>query len=180
MILFRCDNNVILSELRRVVALPLELKAHNFGWIEDDNAYFNVQMYCDYLNVSHEDKLTGIVSFGENGLSLAALDYCFRMDKSQICKLSSVLIMAIIAHDEKILVAMKQWINGLSPYNLEFARAFVESDGLINDVAKRLFLHRNSVRSRLNRFYDETGMNLRLIENQKVFELCDKYRDNIK
>lgn len=172
MIYFKVSSKELLNELKSLHLNPIEFFDDNTGYFMDAE-FMSLRTFALNLSQESQDWFVGLMCFNKNELSKAALDYLVNNKISGVEKLSAVLLDAILNHREPLLECMRKWFIQLNPSLVEFGRIVVLADGQLKKSAEYLFLHRNSIRTRFENFHDETGMDLRVVECLKVFELCD-------
>ena len=58
---------------------------------------------------------------------------------------------------------------------LEFARIYLEENGSLIAIGERLFLHKNTVKYRIARLNEQTGVDIRTCRGAYIFTLALKF-----
>lgn len=78
--------------------------------------------------------------------------------------------------DDSIRRYQSHTISSLNKEDLDFLKTYFASDMSLTKTAKTLFIHKNTVQYKLNRIYNQTGLNPRQFQDAVALYLATKLR----
>lgn len=178
MIRFICSSNLFEQELRNILIFEIDYLSPKEGILLIDSKDINqLDYFCIQLAQDRGIILTCLDCYGQDELTTQALKFAHRFKSSRLHRLSNVLFGAMLRNEKEVLDEIDYFLKHLEGNLLEFAKTFIENQGNALMTADYLYVHRNTINNRLNNFYDQTGIDLRVKENQKVIELLINYQN---
>jgi hypothetical protein len=138
-------------------------------WLAPDTAVFSINHAASIqLRVLHDTvredlgfRMTMVIGFDHSLVLGEALAVALDWVPGQITELGDLLILAHHHHDRRLALALERVLAQVDKDVLETARMqlLTGSNGVL--AAQLLYIHRNTFRYRLNKFIEQTGMDLR-------------------
>lgn len=142
---------------------------HDLTWLALDTAIFSldhaasIQLRVLY-DTAREDlgfRMTMVVGIEQNLVMGEALAVALDWVPGQIIELGDLLILAHHHDDQRLALALEQCLAQVEKDVLETARMQLLTGGNGVLAAELLYIHRNTFRYRLNKFIEQTGIDLR-------------------
>jgi hypothetical protein len=161
-----------LIDLFQPLAVSYEpMDAHTSCFYMDSEAYVQAKILIPTLQEDMGESFLALGGFDNRSLMMQAMDVALDFAQNQLLDLADLLVISIIQKDERIFALLKQSLEKLAQPLLETAKMMVLCSGHSKLAAQLLYLHRNTFLYRLNRFMDETGIDLRESHHLAVFKV---------
>ena len=142
---------------------------HDINWLAPDTASFSIEHAASIqLRVLHDTlredlgfRMTMVIGFDHALVVGEALAVALDVAPGQITELGDLLILAHHHNDSRLAVALDRVLSTVEKDVLETARMQLLTGGNGVLAAQLLYIHRNTFRYRLNKFIEQTGIDLR-------------------
>ncbi len=134
-----------------------------------------LELFILQMSSERNIQLTCLDCYGQDQLTYQCLLFADKMGSAQLVKMSTVLLLAMMRHDRKVLDEVDRFIEKLEPKQLEFSKSYILNEGNALESANHLFVHRNTINNWLNEFEKKTKMDLRVQHHRHCLELMLTY-----
>lgn len=122
--------------------------------------------------------LTILITHCSDTLSEAALNFCHRHKKGRCLMLAEAVILAYLNREPQLIALAEHYFDEVSFEAMATAKAFVSTGLNASRVAQKLYLHRNTVNYRLQKFIEQSGLDIRDYHNAQLLYFCTLIKEN--
>ncbi len=115
--------------------------------------------------------LTAVIGYDQNQLLEASVQIAQRMSKYTILHIVDVMILEASEGEQVLFNLFNNQMKRVSHETILTAKAFIENDCNAIAAADALYIHRNTFSYRLNKFIDQTNMDIRDFHFARLFSL---------
>lgn len=118
-------------------------------------------------------RITFLASHAEDEVSRLALDVaCFySMNCIYLCDL---LMECILHQDKRLFEAIQKSFESVERESIQCAIAYLQCGMSVHQAASKLYVHRNTINYRLNKFMKQTHLDIRNYHDAMYFYLANK------
>lgn len=146
----------------------LKFLSEKQGYIFADTAFLKViENLISLISVDLDMPICVLVSYAFNDITKKALTLC--MEKTGVFHLSDLLIDLLNENNKALNRVIYQEFHRVNRDILLTAQAYLQNGQNALAAASRLYLHRNTFTYRLNKFIEETGLDIRDYHNSVFF-----------
>ncbi len=150
----------------------IEFESDHKGYFLADGAFYDV--LDGVLSTIHDDlgiSMTVLVSHARKGLEERALRIAFNHFPNQALFLSDVILKEFSFGDFSSLPLLRSEFKNIDFEVMQTARVYLRCGMNALRASEKLFIHRNTFNYRMNRFIEETGLDIRDYHNALLLEL---------
>jgi|SRR5690554_1061620 len=114
--------------------------------------------------------LTGVISHTDGEILIKALQFAKTATSNQVIHLADVILLEAIHKKNAIIKEIDSSLKHVSFEAIATARAFIEHGCNALAAAESLYIHRNTFSYRLNKFIDQTDLDIRDFHNARLFQ----------
>ena len=138
-------------------------------WSMPDRCCLQSEVYLSYqlsslLPLWENDlntQMVALVTHRYDALSALALDLAFNYQSGEVLNLFDVGLLALANNERGFLKDLKAYFDGITEELLYTALSFLRHNGSGTKTAAALYIHRNTLSYRLNKFQQATKLDLR-------------------
>jgi len=142
--------------------------------VASDNFYNAITLCHPILSNDLGISLTVLVSYENTAISYYALKIAEAQFPSKISSLSDIYLYCLTHNDDTINNHLKKTFENVSYEMIQTGLELINSGLNACLAAKRLYIHRNTFNYRLNKFIEETSLDIRDFDNALLFYLYMK------
>lgn len=167
MIYFRVSKPHSLLELEDILKMIDNQLSVTFidevsGYFEMDEAKFNLlEILTKQLVTDSIFTLTMIEVLGNYDLALVCLNFIEDIKAGSFVSFLDCLILALFHQNDEVLKYYRQFFEALEGDSLAYVLEYCRLGGLVQLSADRMYVHRNTMRNHLQRFTDQTKLDLK-------------------
>jgi hypothetical protein len=124
--------------------------------------------------------LTVVIGYQHDVLLLSALAYAKVVATNEITYLADIILLEAYNQKHDLLLALHQKLTKISHENIISAKVFLESGCNALLASEALYVHRNTFTYRMNKFMDQSNMDLRDFHCARLFQLWLTLRKTLK
>lgn len=124
--------------------------------------------------------LTGVIGYKENQLLYVALDFIKTYHSNQVYALVDAMTLELLTQKYTIVNNMSEIFKQISFENIATAQAFIDHGCNAIKAADALYVHRNTFSYRLNKFIEQSQLDIRDFDNARLFKTWQVLQHNIK
>jgi hypothetical protein len=179
--LFKADNPINATTFRDLIRATYPepftffMRDSRSGHLLTDAAFFDV--WTVLLPLFHNDLgilLTSIVSHKADELAWYALEVTYKTRRQTCLHLGEVLFERMLAHDSKMIAIVRAQFANVSRELMLTAKAFIDAGLNATRAAVKLYVHRNTFNYRLDKFIEQTGLDIRDYHHAFYFKLAQQ------
>ena len=146
-------------------------------WLNDFICYFicdaNIdQSINDLLPLWENDlatRIAALVCHRDDELAQSALQLAGKYQSGKLSNLFDIALLAVRKQETAFLQLCERCFTAVSPELLRTMQAFLLSNDSAKQASYNIYIHRNTWLYRLNKFIDQTGLDLRDSDNAAFF-----------
>ncbi len=114
--------------------------------------------------------LTGVISYQDDDVLKEALSFAKVVAANQIVHLADIVLLESIHNQQTIIRLLDATFRNVSFDYIITAQAFIEQACNALLASEALYIHRNTFSYRLNKFIDQTNLDIRDFHNARLFQ----------
>lgn len=179
--LFKAENPINVTTFRDLISatypepFSFYMRDSRSGHLLADATFFDV--WTILLPLFHSDLgilLTSIVAHKADDLAWYALEVTYKSRRQACMHLGEVLFERMLAHDAKIITLVKDQFIVVSRELMLTAKAFIDAGLNATRAAIKLYVHRNTFNYRLEKFIQQTGLDIRDYHHAFYFKIAQQ------
>lgn len=172
---FELHHNIeygLLQDLCNDIFHDFELELHNNFYVTlsiNSDELFLLKTLKSYFEDSGFN-LTGVISYEENQILRKALDIAKVAAANQIMHVADIILLESIHGQNSLIKQIDLLFKDTSFDHVITAKTFIEHGCNALLASEALFIHRNTFSYRLNKFIDQTNLDIRDFHNARLFQ----------
>ena len=142
--------------------------------LSNESFYDSLLLFHPLLLSDFGDSITFLVSYENTILSQYALRFAAKNFPSRINNISDIYLYTITKNDLSIHNYLNKIFESLNYDLMQTGLTFILSGLNATLAAKRLYIHRNTFNYRLNKFIEQTSLDIRDFDNALLLYIYNK------
>jgi hypothetical protein len=154
-------------------------------WVDDHTLkadlddFGRVQLKLMFASFQHDLGITlsGILGFDADDIMEGFLNFACEYRPGKLTGAAELLLLEKLTSKNELMTALDRHFEIISRDEMETARMYLETGRNVNASAQHLYLHRNTFRYRLNKFINQTGLDIRETDQGKLMDMWFQLHD---
>ena len=125
-------------------------------------------------------QLVGVIGFEDDGIMRLAIEIAEYTASGQLLDLADCLWMSVEQKDLRLLEALRSKLRSLNNDLIDTVSMYLSCSNNAVLAAEYLYLHRNTFNYRLDKFYDETMIDVRDVQLSRLLQLYFVMNERLK
>lgn len=164
-----------LLKIHLQIPYTIQEKTQQCGYILVEDRYISdcSQFFQSLTHDLYYDVIV-LLSYGDDSFTAYIFTVFKKYGFYAFADINTVTFKAILAHDTKIRDYLNGLFSCLDAEQIQTAEIFIRDSLSMQHASDDLFIHRNTLRYRLQSIYDKTGIDLHAFENAQLFDYWRK------
>lgn len=156
------------------------LKGQGFRLTLSQRQYVQLKLLFHQLQDDFGSQLLGVIGFEDDVIMRLALEIAEYTASGQLLDLADCLWLSVEQDDLRLLDALRSKLRSLHNDLIDTVSMYLNCSNNAVLAAEYLYLHRNTFNYRLDKFYEETKIDVRDIQLSRLLQLYFVMNERLK
>jgi sugar diacid utilization regulator len=149
----------------------LEMTANDKGFLNlDDLQISQMKIMQSHLH-ANGTTMTAVIGYKEDAILNQALHIAQQSARSSISHIADIMLLESIHGGKTVYAMLNEQMQRITHETILTAKAFIEHGCNAIAASEHLYIHRNTFAYRLNKFIDQTQLDIRDFHLARLFQL---------
>jgi len=149
----------------------LTMTSFDSGYLLLDDMQINQLKTLQSFLYANGTALTAVIGYAINPVLQEALKLATKIARFQISHCADLMLLETMSGNDDLFQRFQREMLKVSNENLNTAKAFIESGCNAHLTSEALYIHRNTFAYRLNKFIDQTQLDIRDFHFARMFQI---------